>query len=336
MRARIGDGNGEVHMNRARAINAFVAGTLSILLAGVFLLAGIPKLLGIPTVAIEAAAMTGFPTWIRMLAGLFEVAGAIFLLIPSLATAGAIGLACLMIPATFTQVASGESGVYVPLVLMAALLFLAWWRNSKTVSVSYHQFADVPHPLLHDGVIAGLIGASAIAVWFLIIDTIAGRAFFTPATLGHGLLRVLGPVPASDGQLTFVLVYSVFHFAAFMFVGLLASLVVFLAKKEPSILFAFIILFVATEVGIYGLVGLLDVGTQLGRTAWVQVMAANVIAAMAMGFYFWRTHRELADEFRHSLDWETPAEARESGVVPGQGADVVGGAKSVPDVTRRT
>src|SRR3954462_3566491 len=116
MRARIGDGNGEVHMNRARAIDAFVAWTLSVLLSGVFLLAGIPKLLGIPTVAIEAAAMTGFPTWIRVLAGLFEVAGAIFLLIPSLATAGAIGLACLMIPATFTQVASGESGVYVPLV----------------------------------------------------------------------------------------------------------------------------------------------------------------------------------------------------------------------------
>ena len=58
----------------------------------------------------------------------------------------------------------------MPLALMAALLFLAWWRNSRVVAASYHGFADAPHPLLHDGVIAGLIGASAIAVWFLVID----------------------------------------------------------------------------------------------------------------------------------------------------------------------
>ena len=309
-------------MSRTRAINAFVAWTLSVVLSGVFLLAGIPKLLGMPTVGLEAAAMTGFPAWIRVVAGIVETAGAIMLLIPSLATAGAIGLACLMIPATLTQLASHESGIYVPLIVMGALVFLAWWRNSKTVSDSYHHFADAPHPLLHDGVIAGLIGASAIAIWFLLIDTLAGRPLFTPATLGHGLLRVLGPVPADDTQLTFVLVYSVFHFGAFMVVGLLASLVVFLARKEPSILFAFIILFAVTEVGIYGLVGLLDVGTQLGRTAWIQVMAANVIAATAMGIYFWRTHRELADEFRHSLDWETPAELRDRGVVAGDGARV--------------
>jgi len=312
-------------MSRARAINAFVAWTLSVLLSGVFLLAGVPKLFGIDTVGLEAAAMTGFPAWIRVLAGIFEVAGAIMLLVPALTTAGAIGLACLMIPATLTQLASGAPGLWVPLLIMASLIFLAWWRNSKTVYASYKGFTSTPHPLLHDGLVAGLIGASSIAVWFLAIDLIAGRPFFTPATLGHGLLSVLGPVSPNDGQLTFVLVYTVFHFAAFMFVGLLASLVVFLARKEPSILFAFIILFAVTEVGIYGLVGLLDVGTLMGRSAWIQVMAANVIAAVAMGFYFWRTHRELADEFRHSLDWETPEELRSRGVAAGEGSDVVGG-----------
>ena len=38
--------------------------------------------------------------------------------------------------------------------------------------------------ILREGFIAGLIGAGAVALWFLIVDMIAGRPFFTPAMLG--------------------------------------------------------------------------------------------------------------------------------------------------------
>jgi putative oxidoreductase len=280
-------------------------------LAGVFLLAGVPKRLGMETIGLQAAAMKGFPEWMRTIVGIVEVAGAIGLLVPSLAAFSAIALAVVMIPATLTQYASGEGSVYIPLLLLALLLVVAWRRKSKAVYEGYHQFADRPHPLLHDGIIAGLIGAVAIAVWFFVIDLVAGRPLFTPATLGHGLLAVLGPDDITDSTLSFVLVYTVFHFAAFMIVGLLASLIVFLARQEPSILLGFVVLFVATEVGFYGLVGLLHQASTLGSLAWYQVMLGNLIAASAMGFYFWRTHRELGDEFRHSLDWDTELVAPE-------------------------
>ena len=61
--------------------------------------------------------------------------------------------------------------------------------------------------------------------------------------------------------------------------------------------------------------GLLHEASSLKGLAWYQVMLGNLIAASAMGFYFWRTHRELGDEFRHSLDWDTelvPPEHREN------------------------
>lgn len=292
-------------MNRARAVDAFVIWTLSIILAGVFLLAGVPKLLGMETVALQAASMRGFPQVMRMIVGIVEVVGAIGLLVPAISAFSALVLAVLMIPAALTQYASGESGVHIPIILLVLLLVVAWRRNPKYVNESYHQFADHPHPLLHDGIIAGLIGATAIAVWFLIIDTIAGQPFRTPAALGAGLVDVLGPNDPTDSMAAFVLVYTVFHFAAFMFVGLLASLIVHLAKQEPSILLGFVVLFVATEVGFYGLVGLLHQASSLGSLAWYQVMIGNLIAAAAMGVYFWRTHRELEDEFRHSMDWDT-------------------------------
>ena len=41
--------------------------------------------------------------------------------------------------------------------------------------------------VLHEGFIAGLIGAAAVALWFLVVDVIAGRPFFTPAMLGSAV-----------------------------------------------------------------------------------------------------------------------------------------------------
>jgi uncharacterized membrane protein YphA (DoxX/SURF4 family) len=293
-------------MPKKRAVNDFVVWSLSVVLAGIFLLAGVPKLLGMETIGIQAAAMRGFPGWIRIIVALLEVIAAIGLLVPSTATFAALTLAVIMVPAALTQFMSGDGSVWVPIVLLALLVFVAWRRNVKYVSDSYHHFADVPHPLLHDGVIAGLIGAAVIAVWFFIVDAIAGRPFFTPSTLGHGLLDILGKQkPTDDSMVIHVLAYTVFHFAAFMIVGLIASLIVFLARREPSILFGFLVLFVAFEVGFYGLVGLLSQSTALREFAWYQVLIGNLLAAGAMGYYFWRTHKELGEEFRHSLDWDT-------------------------------
>jgi uncharacterized membrane protein YphA (DoxX/SURF4 family) len=294
---------------KARAVDAFVMWAISIALAGIFLLAGVPKLLGIEAVGLQAAAMNGFPPWIRTVVGVVETIAGIGLLLPSIATPSALLLAAIMIPATITQFVSGEGNTFVPLVVLAALLLLAWRRNHKYVSDGYHGFAGMPHPILFDGIVAGFIGATTIALWFLVIDTIAGRPFFTPATLGRGLLGVLAPGASYATPTAFVLLYTVFHFGAFMIVGLFASLVVTLAQKEPSILFAFILLFAVAEVGIYALVSILHAATPLGSSAWLQIMVGNIIAALAMGFYFWRRHRELGEEFRHSLDWEAPSEA---------------------------
>ncbi|HEY2854301.1 MAG TPA: DoxX family protein [Gemmatimonadaceae bacterium] len=302
-------------MTKARAVDAFLVWTLSILLAGLFLLTGVPKVIGSGAVGFQASAMRDFPQFMRILVGLVECIGAVGLLIPTTASFAALALAVVMVPASLTQYASGEGHVWVPIVVLALLLLTAWRRSAKAVSASYHEFADHPHPLLHDGVIAGLIGAAAIAAWFLIIDTIAGHPFRTPAALGNGLVDVFGPADSTDSMLTFVLVYTIFHFGAFMFVGLLAALIVHLAKREPSILLGFVVLFVATEIGFYGFTGLLHEASSLKSLAWYQVMLGNLIAASAMGYYFWHTHRELRDEFRHSLDWDTelvPPEHRDA------------------------
>ena len=161
--------------------------------------------------------------------------------------------------------------------------------------------------IVREGVIAGVIGATAVAIWFLVLDTIAGRPLFTPQVLGQALVSVLGPPPDSgwhllDQTAVQLVGYTIFHYTAFIAVGLLSALVLDIAHEEPSVLIGFIILFVAFEIGFHGLVALLQQTTVLGAVAWYNIMIGNLIAAALMGVYLWRAHPELADELAHALD----------------------------------
>src|SRR5262245_23502007 len=238
---------------RGRSADNVVVWILSILLAAVFATTGISKLIGVEPLTLQAAAMRGFPTWIRMVVGVVEVCGAIGLLIPAVASVAAALLALLMIPATITQWISGEPGVFIPVILLVLLLLVAWRRNPAAIRAGYEAAVRTPRPLVREGAIAGVIGASAIVVWFFFVDLIARHPLFTPATLGRGLLSVFGPVPATQSTALMVFVYTLFHYAVFIVLGLIAAMIVNAANQEPSILMGFVVLFAAIEVGFYGL-----------------------------------------------------------------------------------
>src|SRR5262245_50419482 len=233
---------------RTRNADALVVWILSALLAAVFATTGIAKLTGTEPIGLQAAAMNGFPAWIRNVVGVVEIAGAVGLLIPPVAAFAAALLALLMVPATITQWISGQPGVLVPILVLVLLLLVAWRRNPAAVRAGYDAAVRTPRPLVREGTIAGALGATAIVVWFFFVDIVAGHALFTPATLGRALFSVFGPV--SDTMSTFVLVgvYTVFHYAVFVVLGMTASMIVNVARKEPSILLGFLVLFAATEV----------------------------------------------------------------------------------------
>jgi hypothetical protein len=47
---------------------------------------------------------------------------------------------------------------------------------------------DNSHSTMSEGTDAGIIGGLAVAIWFLILDTIAGHPFQTPSLLGQVVL----------------------------------------------------------------------------------------------------------------------------------------------------
>lgn len=294
-----------------RSAGSVAMWVLTVLLAGVFVTTGVSKLIGTEPIGLQAAAMRGFPDWIRVIVGIAEVAGAIALFIAPVAGVAAGMLAFLMVPAALTQWISGEPGVFMPALVFLLLLVLAWLRSSAAIRQGYGTFVGTPRPLLRQGVMAGAIGATVIALWFFGIDLVAGRPLFTPVTLGQGLLRTLAP-SAPESTAAVVLSYTIFHYAAFVLVGLVAVLIVDAANREPSLLFGFLILFVAMEVGFYAFVSLLQQVTELGSLAWYSVMAGNLLAVLAMGTYLLRAHPALRQQFRHALDGSPPPAGRPS------------------------
>jgi putative oxidoreductase len=67
-------------MEQPRKADAIVVWILSVILAAVFATTGIAKLIGAEPIGLQAAAMDGFPQWIRMVVGVVELGGAVMLL----------------------------------------------------------------------------------------------------------------------------------------------------------------------------------------------------------------------------------------------------------------
>jgi hypothetical protein len=159
----------------------------------------------------------------------------------------------------------------------------------------------VGHSSIREGIIAGFLGATAIAVWFFIVDVVAGHPLYTPDLLGRGLISILGKPPAMpDTMMTHVLAYTLFHYVAFALVGVIVASIVHQSARTPAILAGFLIMFVMFEIGAYGLAGLLT-ESEFGGLAWYQIFIANVLAAGLMGWFMWVRHPGLKSEINAAL-----------------------------------
>ena len=158
------------------------------------------------------------------------------------------------------------------------------------------------HNTIREGIYAGVLSATVIAVWLLIVDTIEHHPFFTPDVLGTGLLRFLGAPRMSDTMALHVTIYTIFHYVAFAIIGIIVAWIVHQARRTPAILAGFLVPFVIVEGGFYGLAALLSVTTALGGIAWYQIMVANLLGSIVMFTFMWMRHPDLKGQFANALD----------------------------------
>jgi hypothetical protein len=163
--------------------------------------------------------------------------------------------------------------------------------------------ASLAHSTFREGVVVGMLGALAVAVWFLIVDTVAGRPLHTPAVLGAIVSHAADPIAAADGpdRLKLAALYTPIHCILFALFGVVVVFLIHHAQRRPSLLTLGVMLFAAFEVGFTGMVALLE-QTALGDLAWYQVAIGNLIAVVAMGWYLMRRHPGVAEIWSHRFD----------------------------------
>lgn len=151
-----------------------------------------------------------------------------------------------------------------------------------------------------EGTIVGIIGATAVVVWFFFADLIAGHVLFTPYALGSVLQGFFGVQTPASIPAT-ILMYTIFHYLAFIGVGMIFAAIFNAAEREPSVLAGFIILFVGLEIICLGLTVMVEESSALRQIAWYQIGAANLVASLAMGTYLVRRHRQVMSRVAMAL-----------------------------------
>jgi hypothetical protein len=184
---------------------------------------------------------------------------------------------------------------------------LAWWEilaGNLVASVAMLYYFHRRHPglarsligrwvdVVREGIVAGVLGGSVVAVWFLLYDAIRLRPLYTPALLGAAMLQGLRDPEQLIPRLDIVGGYTIFHFAVFAFFGIAVAAFLMAAEREPRILLGVFVLFLCFQVFFFGFLQALD-SLLAGALPWWNVAIGNLLASVAMITYFFLGHRSL-------------------------------------------
>lgn len=107
---------------------------LQVSLALMFVMAGLSKIFG-DAAMVQMFADIGMGQWFRYVVGTLEVVGAVGVLIPRLSGLAALGLACVMVGAIFTNLFILGASPWIPLTNLLLAALVLWGRWPKTRSL---------------------------------------------------------------------------------------------------------------------------------------------------------------------------------------------------------
>ena len=145
------------------------------------------------------------------------------------------------------------------------------------------------HRVVVEGVLAGLAGAAAVALWFFVHDVLSGVPLRTPALLGAALLQ--GSRYPSEVTITagLVLGYTAVHVVAFVLYGWAAAGLLALSDREPRVLYGVFMLFCCQQFVVVTVVATMAAWV-LEPIGWSSFVCANLVATAAMLAVFGRRH----------------------------------------------
>jgi hypothetical protein len=154
--------------------------------------------------------------------------------------------------------------------------------------------------IAENGVLAGMIGATTVAVWFLLLDLVTrGTPFFTPSLLGSILFAGRTPeeVTHLDGAAIFA--YTGLHGILFLCAGTLLAWMFVQFERNPQVGLVLLLLFVTFEAILWG-VGVSIIPALAGAVGAWAILVANVASATVMFVFLLRRHPTALDRLRQA------------------------------------
>jgi hypothetical protein len=149
--------------------------------------------------------------------------------------------------------------------------------------------------LYQEGLVAGIVGALTIALWFLLLDTLSGRPLWTPTILGTAIFRGgagLGTLEAVPVSMEMVLMFTWVHGLVFVGLGGIVARLLGYVERHPSAGFGVLLLFVIFQFGFIVVATVVAAPVLRVLSSW-SILVANLLAAATMTAYFRYRHPDL-------------------------------------------
>ena len=171
-----------------------------------------------------------------------------------------------------------------------------------TVQMHASTSVDTPYPpaldvsrLYREGMVAGVLGAAGVAVWFLVLDALAGRPLWTPTVIGTALFRQGAGLDAPATlpvSLEMVWMFTWVHGLVFAALGGIAARLLGHVERHPSSGFGVLLLFVFFQFAFIAAATVFAAPVLRALSAW-SILVGNLIAAAAMTAYLRHRHPDL-------------------------------------------
>jgi hypothetical protein len=154
--------------------------------------------------------------------------------------------------------------------------------------------------IVEHGMLAGILGASVVAVWYFIVDTVArGMPFYTPSLLGSVVFAGADPskITGIDGAMIFA--YTGAQGLLFLTAGMLLAWMFYHCEQNPQVGFVLLLLFITFEAILWG-VGVSIIPALAGAVGAWTILVANVTSAIAMFTFLLRRHPHTIERLREA------------------------------------
>lgn len=197
--------------------------------------------------------------------------------------------------ATGTQMMTVVPAIHVVLAnLLGSLAMMSYlhysWQVEEPLGLAFLK----DNHRVTQGVTVGAIGATSVAVWFLVLDVLAGQPFFTPSALGALVFLGASSSVEVGVNLPMIAAYSLVHFGVFFVVG---SILIWLSERiehTPGLWMIAVMGFILVE-GVFLSVASVMSWWILGTVGVLATLVGNLIAVGSMGWWIWSTHPLLRE-----------------------------------------